>query len=750
MSLQKLLLATALVTACASEASAQKEFAPAPDLPALRTLEKDLIKMAGRGTAATISLTSRGGRGAGSGVVVSEDGLILTAGHVLAALGDEVIVTFPDGSRKPAVRLGADFDRDAAMVQITEEGSYAHVELGESAGLRRNEWCIATGHPGGFDPSRTPPIRLGRLLQRGSFLVTDCAVISGDSGGPLFDVAGKLIGIHSNIGASLSENRHVPIEVYSKQWDDLKEGERNGSRFANSGGRRDDPGRPVLGVQLGDPAKTGVEVVSVQDGSPAQEAGIEPGDVIVEIGGKKVRSASELVAQVSKHKPGDEIEITRMRDGEEIMVEVKLTSLAQLMRGRNPGENSRAGTGGRPGSERKRGAGRKPGETDRSGGDEELEEDGNPGLEKLLEGALKGEPLRLTPEQLEELGGSGELRERLQGMLKKRGMDQPVPAPRTRGGGDNGFFAAAMEALRPVVAEAGRATVSVLLDGDAVALGTVVSEGGLIITKDTETREGEVEVLVPGGGRVGAELVERFPQRDLALFKIDAEELTPVRWAEGEVPMPAKGLDPVRWDEPLPLGTMLTAVDADNKPLGIGLVSVETRTMAGAGFLGVQTTESKVGIQLASVVAGSPARRSGLRKGDRILTLDGSKVGAPHEFGQEIRSRKVGDSITLGVSRGGDELEFEVELAARSQRAQGGGRRGRLMGGETSERKGGFPTALQHDIPITPAQCGGPLLDLDGRCVGINVSRAGRIKTLAIPAGEIREILASLPGETDS
>ena len=136
------------------------------------------------------------------------------------------------------------------MVQITEEGDYPHVEVGQSTDLLRNEWCVALGHPGGFDPTRTPPVRLGRVLENGQFVTTDCAVVGGDSGGPLFDVDGKVIGIHSNIGATLTENRHVPISVFLDQWEDMKNGKRTGRRFVQR--QPVDPNRAVLGINLGE------------------------------------------------------------------------------------------------------------------------------------------------------------------------------------------------------------------------------------------------------------------------------------------------------------------------------------------------------------------------------------------------------------------------------------------------------------------------------------------------------------------
>ena len=102
--------------------------------------------------------------GEGSGVVVSEDGLILTVGHVLGKSKGDLTVVFPDGRRANAKPLGADFARDAGMAKITDPGKWPHVEMGRIEDVKPGQWCIAVGHPGGIQLSRTPPLRLGRIL----------------------------------------------------------------------------------------------------------------------------------------------------------------------------------------------------------------------------------------------------------------------------------------------------------------------------------------------------------------------------------------------------------------------------------------------------------------------------------------------------------------------------------------------------------------------------------------------------------
>ena len=201
-------------------------------VPALKRVEAKSQAVAANVLGATVgiinqSLAGNGHIGEGSGVVVSEDGLILSAGHVMGKPGADLTIFFPDGRRAAAKSLGCNFTRDSGMAKITEPGKWPHVEMGHSDDIRPGAWCIAVGHPGGVQQGRTPPIRLGRILVAGKsakFLVSDATVISGDSGGPLFDLEGRVIGIHSSIGMNVNQNQHVPIDVFRNQWNDLLAG----------------------------------------------------------------------------------------------------------------------------------------------------------------------------------------------------------------------------------------------------------------------------------------------------------------------------------------------------------------------------------------------------------------------------------------------------------------------------------------------------------------------------------------------
>src|SRR5262249_25426950 len=154
---------------------------------------------------------------------------------------------------------------------------------------KKGQWCIATGHPGGFRPGRTPVVRLGRIQEaRDMFVRTDCSLVGGDSGGPLFDMQGRVIGIHSRIGGPITANIHVPVDTYRGTWAGLAK--------AGAGGGR--PGSPALSTvpymgTEGDADADQARVPRVVPDSPAEKAGLKVDDVITMFDGKKIGAYSE-------------------------------------------------------------------------------------------------------------------------------------------------------------------------------------------------------------------------------------------------------------------------------------------------------------------------------------------------------------------------------------------------------------------------------------------------------------------------
>ncbi|RYD44731.1 MAG: PDZ domain-containing protein, partial [Verrucomicrobiaceae bacterium] len=163
----------------------------------------------------------------------------------------------------------------------------------------------------------------------GNFLTTDCTLIGGDSGGPLFDLDGKIIGINSSIGVSLTNNNHAGIDGFKDDWDRMMAGEAWGELsmnhpFAN-------PEMPVLGINMGERRGVrGVPVVGVVPQSPSAAAGVRTGDIIRSLDGSEIQDGSKLLQLLAKRQPGDTVKLGIQRDRKELVVDVKLASRKKL------------------------------------------------------------------------------------------------------------------------------------------------------------------------------------------------------------------------------------------------------------------------------------------------------------------------------------------------------------------------------------------------------------------------------------
>lgn len=287
------------------------------DLEALEAKVAEVIK---RATPATVCV--QGGGGSGSGVIVSEDGYVLTAGHVAMEPGRRVVFVFPDGKRAMGRSLGINVGVDAGLMKITDEGPWPFVEMGKMKDVKPGAWVIAMGHPGGFDLERSVVARLGRVFRvRDTVIQTDCTIIGGDSGGPLFDLDGKVVGIHSRISTSLRQNYHAPISTFEQDWKRLAAGEVWNRTLARTNIR---PGGPYIGVQgeNGFEQGKGAKLARVYPDTPASTAGMRSGDIVVEIDGKTVASFGDLATLIGRLEPDDKVTIVVERKGEKLDLEI--------------------------------------------------------------------------------------------------------------------------------------------------------------------------------------------------------------------------------------------------------------------------------------------------------------------------------------------------------------------------------------------------------------------------------------------
>lgn len=281
------------------------------NLDDLREIQQALQSNLDRARAATICLQMGGG--SGSAVIISEDGLVLTAAHVTGKVDEEIKVIMEDGRELKGVSLGLNSETDSAMLQIVDEGPFPFVEVDMEDSTRLGDWVFSLGHSGGFDKERGVNVRVGRLVrQANSTIQSDCMLIGGDSGGPLFNMAGELIGIHSRVGASREESMHVPIREFQSHWDELKKGS-----FIGEGGfaKKSKPGSGFLGVITEAVDGEGLRVTEIWEESVAEKTGLKVGDIILEVAGEKA-TEEILTNKLAELGSGDKLKL-KWKSGEE-------------------------------------------------------------------------------------------------------------------------------------------------------------------------------------------------------------------------------------------------------------------------------------------------------------------------------------------------------------------------------------------------------------------------------------------------
>lgn len=279
-------------------------------------------------------------RGAGSGVILSEDGYIVTNNHVIDN-ADEINITLNNKKTYKAALIGTDPTTDLALLKIEEEG-LPYINFGNSDQLRIGEWVLAVGNPFNLTSTVTAGIvsAKGRdinilgndpftgLSSIESFIQTDAAVNPGNSGGALVNTEGELIGINSaiksNTGSYAGYSFAIPANIVKKVVGDLKE--------------YGTVQRAFIGIQirnidqaLADEKKLddldGVYVTGLMENGSAEEAGIEEGDIVLEVEDVKVNTVTELQGKIGSYRPGDEVSVTILRDGERMEKSIILKNM---------------------------------------------------------------------------------------------------------------------------------------------------------------------------------------------------------------------------------------------------------------------------------------------------------------------------------------------------------------------------------------------------------------------------------------
>jgi serine protease Do len=312
---------------------------------------------------------------------------------------------------------------------------------------------------------------------------------------------------------------------------------------------------------------------------------------------------------------------------------------------------------------------------------------------------------------------------------------QPAAYAQQKGGPSSKSDPKYLATFRDVVAGAAKSTFRIQCDSKDVALGVAVSTDGFILTKASDLT-GKIAVKTRDGILLPAQIVGVHVDHDLAMLKVEAAGFVPVEWCETKL---------------APVGHFVVSCGPSPEPVAVGVVSVAARNVPppkanpkgpspAAGYLGVYLLDKDQGVVVANVAPNSAAARAAIKADDVIVAVDDLAIKDSEELIQTMAKHKAGDTVVVKIVRGSEEMELKATLGKQQ------GVRGdqNLMGSKLSNRRTGFPVVLQHDSIVLPEDCGGPLVDLEGRVIGLNIARAGRVESYAIPGETIRPLLADL------
>lgn len=288
------------------------------------------------------------------------------------------------------------------------------------------------------------------------------------------------------------------------------------------------------------------------------------------------------------------------------------------------------------------------------------------------------------------------------------------------------------KSFREVIENANRSTVRVRVDGQQVALGTIVGKNGWILTKSSELG-GDITCVLPGGKSYPAQIMAEDSEADLALLRIAMQDLPTAEFVSAD----------------LPRGSWLAVPGGSSDyPLVIGVVATAAREIeAERAMLGIELEDSPDGPFVNRVLQKSTAARIGLRSGDVVKSVNGRDMSNRNELIGLIRSLREGDQICMRIVRNKETKDVKARLGGATELMQAIDGLDGFERGPTSQRRSGFSSVIQHDCVLLPRQCGGPLVDLDGKIIGVNIARAGRIATYALPSQIVRERLAFLKSQ---
>jgi serine protease Do len=285
-------------------------------------------------------------------------------------------------------------------------------------------------------------------------------------------------------------------------------------------------------------------------------------------------------------------------------------------------------------------------------------------------------------------------------------------------------------AFESVVAPSRPSVARLMVDGKQVSLATVVSADGYLLTRD-EAVTGSLAVVLADGRAFRAKLVGVDKSEHLALMKIAATDLKPIQWGDSQK---------------LALGAWVATPLPRGDRIRVGVVSAARRKIdRTGGVLGVALVLAKEagGVVIEQVMPGSGAAIAGVLNGDTVLAVDGKPTPDPNSLRTLVNAHDPGETVKIQVKRGDKTLDFEILLGDRNVTFDPFNKNAR-MSRNTSKTRSGYGAVIQVDIPLDDKYMCGPLLDLEGKAVGINISRVDRAETYALPADLIVPLIEKL------
>ena len=284
------------------------------------------------------------------------------------------------------------------------------------------------------------------------------------------------------------------------------------------------------------------------------------------------------------------------------------------------------------------------------------------------------------------------------------------------------------EAFRPLVQKVRDCVVQIKCNNRNVVLGTVVGPDGWILTKASEIKP-EPVCCFSDGKEMTAHIVGIDPRFDLAMLKVDAEKLPLLPWQ-------TKTPD---------LGQIVAATGLSEDPLALGVISGPKLAIPRiAGILGIMLKDGDGGVLIDKVVPGSPAEKAGIKDKDLVTHLDGKAISDRESLSNNLKMHRPGEKVKLTVKRDDKSIVIEATLGRLLTDAAKKHDLLNRSGIGVSQRADDFPLVVQHDTVIRPTECGTPLVDLDGRVVGLNIARAGRTESYCVPTSTLVVLMYDL------